>query len=223
MSVGLIYGQAGAGKTVNSCRVNTRERGRNALMNSDYSSVVLDNFKEIKDKTDIVLVNHWTKKTPAGIAQENFISQFKQLAESKKYDCIIIDNLTDLFDMAVNEMAEFPKHDGRHDYLIIYQQMKRLVRLANQVDCNVLFTTWEIVDDAVTPEGEIVKRARPQLQLKIIDQIVGLSQVVGRVAHKEDGTYYYNYAGDIKQYGKDQLYLRKYGLPENIFDGKDKR
>lgn len=223
MAVGLIYGQAGAGKTVNSCRVNTRKRGKNVLLNSDYSNVVLNNFDEIKKTTDIIEIKHWVEKDLKGVAQDNFINQFKEVANSNKYDCIIVDNLTDLFDMAVNEMAEFPKHDGRHDYLVIYQQMKRLVRLANQVDCNVLFTAWELVDDVPLATGELVKRVRPQLQAKIVDQIVGLSQVVGRVCHTENGQYFYDYRGSVSMYAKDQLFLRQLGKPENIFDGKEEK
>ena len=45
MYVGLVYGQSGSGKTVNSTLVKTGKRGKNLLMCSDNSHIVLRNFE----------------------------------------------------------------------------------------------------------------------------------------------------------------------------------
>lgn len=215
MANALLYCQSGGGKTVNSTKV---EGKKNLLMCSDNSQVVLNNPEFKRDNLDIKII----------ITYEEFLNDFETAVESKKYENIIIDNLSDIFDLAILEMEASGKYkDMRKAYLIVYQALKRLARKSGQVGCNVLFTCWETFDDdIVMPDGSIGKRIKPRLPEKIIDSILGLCNVVGRIENKlgSDGKvhYYYNYSGSAKMYGKDQLFNRKYGKPENIFNGKDK-
>lgn len=219
--VALLYGQAGSGKTVNSVRVP----GRTLLLSSDFSAVVLKQFPDCKAVVENV--HHWTETDKAGKEQLCFRQQFEKAVDSKKYDNIVIDNLTDLFDLAVLEYDESGRYnDPRKYYLIIYQQIRRLVRYANGCGCNVIFTAWEETDEIPLSTGEIVVRVRPKLSMKILDSVLGLCQIVGHVEHAKDKNgverWYYAYNGSQRMYAKDQLYLRKSGLPENLFKGDKK-
>jgi len=218
MAVALIYGGSGSGKTVNSTRVAIKERNRNLLLCSDNSHIVLRNFD--RPNLDIAVIKNYL---PIENGDDGFVKNFESNVNSKKYDNIITDNLTDLFDMAILEMDESGVYkDPRQGYQMVYHTLKRLVRKATQVDCDIIFTAWQITEDFTLPDGRIIQRTRPHLPMKILDNILGLCNVVAHVETLErDGetVWYYNYNGNAGLYAKDQLFIRKNGLPEDIFRG----
>lgn len=206
MSNALIYGPSGAGKTVNSTRV----KGKNLLICTDNSSVVLGNF----ERKNLAIINVSTSK--------EFVEAYRNGYESKKYDNIILDNLSDLFDMWILELDESGQYkDMRQAYQLVYQNLKRLSRESTRCGCNTIFTAWEDQIDIVLPDGNRIPRIQPKLPMKVLDNICGLMNVVGKIATtvKEDGTkiWFYVTEGTQTLVAKDQIGCRKYIEPEHIF------
>ena len=77
MANALIFTQSGGGKTVNSTLVTAQNRGRNLLICTDNSSIVLRNF----DRPNLDIVNVSSVK--------EFVDTYRAGYESKKYDNII--------------------------------------------------------------------------------------------------------------------------------------
>ena len=223
MANALIYCQSGGGKTVNSTLVKVGKRGRNLLLCSDNSQVVLNNFE--RPNLDVQIIENWMDKDPSGRAQNNFNKQFEDAVASQKYDTIIVDNVSDLFDMAILELDASGRYkDMRQAYMLVYQNLKRLVRTAGQVDCHVIFTAWHTVDEIALPDGTRATRIAPKLPMKILDNFLGLCNIVAYITTAEkDGTkrWYYHLEGSPTLYAKDQLHCRKNCLPEDIFTGKE--
>lgn len=160
----LIYAPSGGGKTVQSTRIPAPNRGRNALLCSDNSSIVLNQPAFARPNLDIVVVEHWMERDKIGKPQTHFQKQFEDAVDSKKYDNIIVDNLSDLFDLAILEMDESGKYkDMRQAYQQVYQNLKRLARKAGQLDCNVIFTAWADQTEVMTVSGEKTIRISPKL------------------------------------------------------------
>mgnify|MGYP003294531449 CR=1 FL=1 len=131
MANALIYCQSGGGKTCNSTLVKVGKRGRNLLLCSDNSQVVLNNFE--RPNLDKEIIEHWLDKDSSGKAQLSFNEQFERAVDSQKYDTIIVDNVSDLFDMAILEMDASGRYkDMRQAYQMVYQNLKRLVRTATR-------------------------------------------------------------------------------------------
>ena len=218
----MIYGRSGAGKTVNSTLVKTRSRGKNLLLNSDGSSVVLNNFD--RPNLDVEPVEHWMEQSPDGKAWLSLRKQFSSAIASQKYDCIISDNISDIMDMAVLEMdATGMYNDPRKYYLLIYNDLKRIAREAQQADCDIIFTGWTAEFEAKLADGSIHRGIRPKLPEKILDNFLGLCNIVAYINTAEkDGVkrWYYVLEGSQTLYAKDQLHCRKSCLPEDIFSGK---
>lgn len=223
MAVAIIYGRSGAGKTVNSTLVKTRGRGKNLLLNSDGSALVLKNFD--RPNLDVEIIEHWMSQSPDGKSQTALRDQFEKAIKSKKYDCIIVDNISDIMDLAVLEMDASGRYsDPRKYYLLIYNDLKRLAREAQNADCDVIFTAWCSEFEARTSEGSITQGLRPKLPEKIMDNFIGLCNICAFVntAEKDGKTrWYYALEGSPIRYGKDQLHCRKTCLPEDIFTGKE--
>lgn len=223
MANALIYGTSGSGKTVNSTRVVTGKRGKNLLLCSDNSHVVLKNFS--RPNLDIEVIEHWYFKDKKGQQRTCFNTQFEVAIESKKYDNIIADNLSDIFDLGILEMDESGDfRDPRQAYQLIYQSLKRIARKAGQLDCNVIFTAWEDNVEITLQDGTRAIRTQPKLPAKIIDNICGLCNLVAHIstANDKEGNkqWYYVTEGTPLLYAKNQLTCAKSCMPEDIFSGK---
>jgi len=210
MANALIYCQSGGGKTCNSTLVAAPKRGKNLLICSDNSSIVLQNF----ERPNLVVKNVSTVK--------DFVDSYQEGYTSKKYDNIILDNLSDLIDMWLLELDASGKFkDFRQAYQLVYQSLKRLSRESTMLDCNTIFTAWSDNFDVTLPTGEVVTRLQPKVPAKILDNICGLMNVVAYIntATDKDGNkrWYYVTEGKPTLMAKDQIACRKSCMPENLF------
>ena len=105
----LIFGNSGSGKTVNSTLV----KGKNLLINTDNSSIVLQNFD--RPNLDIISVDNVS----------DFLTSYKEGYKSKKYDNIILDNISDFFDMYILELDATGK-GGPLDFSTLHADRIRL-------------------------------------------------------------------------------------------------
>ncbi|MBR1740013.1 MAG: AAA family ATPase [Ruminococcus sp.] len=217
--VALLYCRSGGGKTVNSTLVKGE---KNLLLCSDNSEIVLRNFP--RDNLTIKKITHCVKK------DRDDRSAFYETAldeAEQGYTNIIIDNLSDLFDMWLLELEEknAGSKDRRQDYQYVYNMLKRIVRKATLFKCNVIFTAWTETRNLVTPDGKPYINTMPKLPAKIIDNICGLCNCVGYITHGTgaDGkeVWWYVLKPTKEFYAKDQLYDRDSCYPENIFEGKE--
>ena len=210
MANALVYCKSGGGKTVNSTLVAAPNRGRNLLICTDNSSIVLKNF----ERKNLEILNVSSVK--------EFVEEYRKGYESKKYDNIILDNLSDLIDMWLLELDASGKFkDFRQAYQLVYQSLKRLSRESTTLDCNTIFTAWCDTVDFPLPSGEIISRLQPKLPPKILDNICGLMNVVAYIntATDKDGKkrWYYVTEETPSLYAKDQIACRKNCMPEDIF------
>ena len=216
MANALIYGPSGSGKTVNATRVIAPDRGKNLLLCSDNSWRVLKNFK--RDNLTIEVVEHWVKDGRNIHNETCFREQFDKAVESKMYDNIIVDNLSDIVDVCINEYREDKTfQDIRQGYMELYTALKQITRKAGQLDCNVIFTAWEEMYEYTQPDGNVINCVRPQIPGKIIQNVCGLMNIVGRVCKSKD-EWVYQLEGTASVMAKDQLACRKGCRPEDIFN-----
>lgn len=225
MANALIYAPSGGGKTVQTTRIPVTKRGKNALLCSDNSSIVLNQPQFARPNLDVITVEHWMNADKAGQPQSYFHKQFEDAVDSKKYDNIIVDNLSDLFDLAILEMDESGRYkDMRQAYQAVYQALKRLARKAGHLDCNTIFTAWADQQAIVLPSGERAMRIAPKLPPKILDNVLGLCNIVGYIstAKDKDGNkqWYYITEGSPTLYAKNQVTGAASCMPEDLFNGK---
>lgn len=206
--VAIIYCKSGGGKTVNSSRV----KGKTLLMDSDNSSVVLNNF----DRPNITI--HKIQSIA------DFISVFEFESASGKYQNVIIDNCTDLIDRWLLELGERGKNQGNPamlDYATVYNGIKRIIRSATIKSVNVIFNFWQDTFIVTNPDGTQISVISPKMPQKILENICGLANIVAHietVTQGEKTLWYYRLEGANNLYAKDQIFNRKSCVPENIFE-----
>lgn len=219
MAVAMIWGSPGSGKTV---AATAPKKEKILLLCSDNSSVVLNMFE--RKNVTVERVEHWLDQ---GDGQNYFSKQFEDALNSGKYTLIVVDNLTDIKEMALLEIDEEGRiKDIRQVYQAVYMAIKRLTRLAANAKCNVTFTCWDDGEEITKMDGTLALRQFPNLPKKILPQVLGLCNIVGQMAKAKDKEgimrYFLVTEDSETRYGcKDQLYGRKSVLPENLFEAPE--
>ena len=219
MAVAMIWGSPGSGKTV---AATAPKKEKILLLCSDNSSVVLNMF----DRTNVTVerVEHWIDPGDG----KNYLSkQFEMALASKKYTLIVLDNLTDIKELAILEIEEQGRiKDIRQVYQAVYQGIKRLTRMAANANCHITFTAWDEGEEITRADGTLAIRQSPNLPWKIKPQVLGLCNIVGKMTkakNKAGEDVWFMVTEDSETlYGcKDQLYGRKSLMPENLFEAPE--
>lgn len=219
MSVAMIWGSPGSGKTV-AATAPTKEKICHLC--SDNSAVVLNMFK--RPNVTPVRVEHWLDP---GDGKNYFSKQFEDALNSGKYTLIVVDNLTDIKEMALLEIEEQGRiKDIRQVYQAVYQAIKRLTRMAANAKCHVTFTAWDDGEEITKSDGSLALRQQPNLPKKILPQVLGLCNIVGQMCKGKDKGGKMNWflitEDSETRYGcKDQLYGRTFIMPENLFEAPE--
>lgn len=218
MSVAMIWGSPGSGKTV---AATAPKKEKIKLLCSDNSAVVLNMFD--RKNVEVERVEHWIDQGDG----KYFTKQFEDALNSGKYTLIVVDNLTDIKEMALLDIEEQGRiKDIRQVYQIVYQAIKRLTRMAANARCHVTFTAWDDGEEITKADGTLALRQQPNLPAKIRPQVIGLCNIVGQMAKAKDksGTmrWFLITEDSETRYGcKDQLYGRKSIMPENLFEAPE--
>ena len=219
MAVSMIWGGPGSGKTV---AATAPKKEKILHLCSDNSAVVLDMFD--RENVTRERVEHWLDP---GDGKNYFTKQFETALESGKYSLIVVDNLTDIKEMALLEIDEEGRiKDIRQVYQAVYMAIKRLTRMAANAKCHVTFTAWDDTEQIEKQDGSLAIRQFPNLPRKILPQVLGLCNIVGQMAKAKDSKgnmHWYLITEDSEtRYGcKDQLYGRKSCMPENLFEAPE--
>lgn len=220
MSVAMIWGSPGSGKTVAS---TAPSKEKILLLCSDNSAVVLGMFN--RKNVVVERVEHWIDQGDGNY----FTKQFEAALESKKYTLIVVDNLTDIKELALLEIEEQGKiKDIRQVYQAVYMAIKRLTRMAANAKCHITFTAWDDTEEITKADGALALRQYPNLPKKILPQVLGLCNIVGQMAkakNKKGEMVWYLITEDSEtRYGcKDQLYGRKSCMPENLYEKPEEK
>ena len=219
MAVAMIWGSPGSGKTV---AATAPKKEKILLLCSDNSAVVLNMFD--RKNVTVEKVEHWLDP---GDGKNYFTKQFETALESGKYSLIVVDNLTDIKEMALLEIDEEGRiKDIRQVYQAVYMAIKRLTRMAANAKCHVTFTAWDDTEQITKNDGTLALRQFPNLPRKILPQVLGLCNIVGQMSKAKDSKgemrWYMATEDSETRYGcKDQLYGRKSCFPENLFEAPE--
>jgi phage nucleotide-binding protein len=172
----LIYANPGVGKT----SALKHLPGKTLVIDIDKSSGVLKGAENI-DIAYIDTHNIW----------KEWMETVKELVKTPDtdYDNIVIDNVSELFRATLANLGREGKnhrvpeqsHYQRVDFTILDS-----LRALKKLNARIVFTAWETSDLWEAENGQSFNRAYPDMRNKILNNFMGLCDVVARLVIKKD-------------------------------------
>lgn len=218
----LLYCPPGVGKTtaLGLIAKNT-QNGKTLIIDVDRTVATAlgkgDVVKNI-DNIDIVQVDN----TKAWTDWSNLMIELEKLKNAGKlteYANICVDNISELERCILSDLGSQGKNKGvpaQADYQYMQFKLVNSLRFLKSLGLNVILTAWETVEQFTSPDGSSYSRSYPKCSAKIVDNICGLCDIVGKIAVKQDGTRGIILEATQNIYAKNQYDCRKGCLVEDF-------
>lgn len=210
----LIYAQPGTGKTTTLKYLP----GKTLVVDIDRTTNVLAQEPNI----DIVKLDVRTplesSRTLLKYIHDNLLNQ---------YDNIAIDNLSEFEQAWFGEKANqsktskgedmgVPQMNNYNQYTYFLPDMIRYINSWQGV--NKVYTAWETTRQIDTPSGQTYTQFIPQIREKIVTNVMGLMNLVGRmVISDKTGERGFILKPSNAVYAKNQLDQREFALQKDLF------
>lgn len=216
----LLYCPPGVGKSTAIGLIAEKSKGRTLVLDIDRTiGNTLAKKEVVKDiaKIDVVQIDiintfdDWSKTVVE-------LQQMKEAGELK-YDNIAVDNISELERCILSDLGNKGKNKGvpaQSDYQYMQFKLVNSLRYMKQLDINIIWTAWEDVRQITAPDGTAYSQIIPKMSAKIVDNICGLCDVVGKIAVKRDGTHGILLEATQNIYAKNQIDSRKGCLVEEF-------
>lgn len=195
----LLYGIPGMGKTSTFRYLP----GKTLVLDIDRTSDVLKNCANI-DILKIDNVKTWDD-------WQRVIMELYQNYRGK-YDNICVDNISELERCILSDLGSQGKNMGvpaQGDYQKMQFRLVNSLRYMKNMGCNILWTAWEMTDLYTDASGQQFNRSYPQINQKVMNNVCGLCDVVGRLVVNKEGERGYILSASNSTYAKNQLDDRK--------------
>lgn len=217
----LLYCPPGVGKSTALGLIAERSKGRTLVLDVDRTldntlaknEVVKDISKIDTVKIDIInTFDDWSKTIVE-------LQQMKNAGQLSEYENIAVDNISELERCILSDLGNKGKNKGvpaQSDYQYMQFKLVNSLRYMKQLDMNIIWTAWEDIRQITSPDGTAYSQMIPKMSQKIIDNICGLCDVVGKITVKRDGTHGILLEATQNIYAKNQIDSRKGCLVEDF-------
>ena len=138
-----------------------------------------------------------------------------------KYDNIVVDNISELERCILSDLGSRGKNKGvpaQGDYQYMQFRMVNSLRYMKNLDANIIWTAWETTDLYTTAEGHQYNRSYPQINGKILNNILGLCDLVGKMLVDSEGRRGFQLTATNSVFAKNQIDDRKGCLQEELIE-----
>ncbi len=202
----LIYGAPGMGKTSTAKFFP----GKTLILDIDRTSHVLEGSENI----DIIYIDNietfddW---------QRTVLALYKDYRG--KYNNIVVDNISELERCILSDLGSKGKNKGvpaQGDYQVMQFKLVNSLRYLKGMGANIIWTAWEVMDQYQDADGRQYNRLYPQLNQKILNNVLGLCDVVGKLTINAEGKRGFYLQASNSIFAKNQIDDRKGCLQEEL-------
>ena len=219
----MFYCSTGVGKTTTAGLIAEKSKGKTLILDVDRTiATSLGKGEVVKDISRIDIrqvdnVHTW----------DDWEKILMELAELKKagkldYENIVVDNISELERCILSDLGSKGKNKGvpaQADYQYMQFKLVNSLRFMKSLGVNVIWTAWETYENYTHPDGTQYTRSYPKISAKIVDNICGLCDIVGKIMAKQDGTRGIILEATQNVYAKNQIDSRKGCLVEDFVNG----
>lgn len=233
----MFYCSTGVGKTTTAGLIAEKSKGKTLILDVDRTiATSLGKGEVVKDisRIDIKQISNATKRVEKETGKvlekgtwDDWEETLMELATMKKngkldYENIVVDNISELERCILSDLGSQGKNKGvpaQADYQYMQFKLVNSLRFMKSLGVNVIWTAWETYENYTHPDGTQYTRSYPKISAKIVDNICGLCDIVGKIMAKQDGTRGIILEATQNVYAKNQIDSRKGCLVEDFVNG----
>ena len=187
----LVYCAPGVGKSTFLGLIGEQSKGRTLVLDIDRTFVptmskneIVHDFERI-EVMPIDNIDTWDSWT-------NTLKMLKELHDDwdLQFENICVDNLSELERCILSDLGSKGKNKGvpaQADYQYMQFKLVNSLRYLKSFGVNVYITAWETTEQFQNPDGSSYSRVYPKMSAKIVDNICGLCDVVGKIIVNKEG------------------------------------
>ena len=210
----LLYCAPGVGKSTALGLIGEKSKGKTLVLDVDRTFVptmakdeVVHDFSkfEVLQVDNINTWTDWTKKLTD-------LKAAKEAGKLTEYENICVDNISELERCILSDLGRQGKNKGvpaQADYQYMQFKLMDSLRFMKSLGLNVIWTAWETTEDYVTLDGTCYTRSYPKISKKIVDNVCGLCEIVGKIIVSKDGDRGVVMEATQNIYAKNQIDTRK--------------
>ena len=210
----LLYCAPGVGKSTALGLIGEKSKGKTLVLDVDRTFVptmakdeVVHDFSkfEVLQVDNINTWTDWTKKLTE-------LKDAKEAGKLTEYENICVDNISELERCILSDLGRQGKNKGvpaQADYQYMQFKLMDSLRFMKSLGLNVIWTAWETTEDYVTLDGTCYTRSYPKISKKIVDNVCGLCEIVGKIIVNKDGERGVVMEATQNIYAKNQIDTRK--------------
>ena len=218
----LLYCAPGIGKSTAIGSIAEQSEGNTLVIDVDRTiQRTLAKGEIVKDTSKIYVVEleNRGKNENAGI-KGTFAAWADMLKEEitpaflQEHDIrtVAVDNISELERCILSDLGAQGKNKGvpaMADYQYMQFQLVNSLRTMKSWGVNVIWTAWEAIRPIIYPDGTQYSQMIPKISAKIVDNICGLCDIVGRISINKEGEHGIILEGTNNIYAKNQIDNRK--------------
>lgn len=219
----LLYCAPGVGKSTAIGLIAEKSEGNTLVLDIDRTITRTLNKDEVVHDTSKLYIepidnintfDNWTSTlTEIG----NNLNFFKE----NDIRTIAVDNISELERCILSDLGSKGKNKGvpaMADYQYMQFKLVNSLRYMKSWGMNIVWTAWETVEAFTHPDGTQYSRLYPKISTKILDNICGLCDVVGRIMINKEGQHGILLEATQNIYAKNQIDTRKGCLVEEFIN-----
>lgn len=222
----LLYCPPGVGKSTAIGLIAEASEGNTLVLDVDRTITrTLQKGEVVKDISK-VLVEEIDNINTFAAWTDALQSITPELLQNHDIRTVAVDNISELERCILSDLGSQGKNKGvpaMADYQYMQFKLVNSLRFMKSWGVNVIWTAWETTEQFTHPDGSQYSRLYPKISTKIVDNICGLCDVVGKIGINKDGVHGILLEATQNIYAKNQVDGRKYCLPENFINFEIKK